>query len=146
MALDVTLEDHSDEPGTKQKAAIKVVVIEPFEVTERNDLTLKILRSIDEAQLGFEQKSVSIVFQNNKRKETGRYDLEQEEIQALIQGKMEVKDLTLKAPEVTEEATEGTGMEGMGMDASGMGAGMGMGMGMDGGMGMGGPPPMGDGD
>lgn len=146
VALDVTLEDHSDEPGTKQKAAIKVVVIEPFEVTERNDLTLKILRSIDEAQLGFEQKSVSIVFQNNKRKETGRYDLEQEEIQALIQGKMEVKDLTLKAPEVTEEATEGTGMEGMGMDASGMGAGMGMGMGMDGGMGMGGPAPMGDGD
>ncbi len=102
-SLDLSLEDHSDPPGSKQIAAIKVVVSEPFNDTERYDLVMKILRAEDEAQIGYESKTISIVFETNKRKEKARYDIEQESIQALLQAKMEVKDLTLKESEVVEE-------------------------------------------
>jgi Tfp pilus assembly protein PilN len=143
LALDVSLEDHSENPGAKQRAAIRVVVIEPFSEAERDELVLKILRAEDEAQLGFESKSIAIVFNDKKRKDRGQYDISHEELQSLIQGKSGVKDLTLKEPEVTAEETPAmTGMEGMtgeaGVGMEGMGMGMGMGMG---GMGMGGMVP-----
>ena len=101
--LDLSLEDHSDTPGSKQIAAIKVVVPEPFNETERYDLVMRILRAEDEAQIGYESKSISIVLETNKRKVKGQYDIDQENIQALLQAKMEAKDLTFKESEVTEE-------------------------------------------
>lgn len=141
--LDLSLQDNSETAGSKQAAAIKVVVSEPFDEAERYDLVMKILRAVDEAQIGYENKTVSIVFETNKRKVKGTYDIDQETNQSLLQAKMEVKDLTLKEEPVVEEeaeeetpAGEGTGTEGA-AGAEGMGS-----MDMMGGMGM--SMPMGE--
>ena len=140
--LDLSLEDHSDPPGSKQTAAIKVVVPEPFNETERYDLVMRILRAEDEAQIGYGSKSISIVFETNKRKEKGRYDLDQETIQALLQAKMEAKDLTLKESEMgeDEETDEASAAAQEALEGMGMGGGMGMmgGMGEEAGAGAGG--------
>jgi type IV pilus assembly protein PilM len=95
--LDVTLEVHAESETTKQ-AAVTVTMPEAFNEAERSNMVQDILHAVADADLGFQRCTVSIVFHNAQRKPTGRYDIEQEAMQALLQGNMQVKDLTLKPP------------------------------------------------
>ncbi len=132
--LDVSLTDHSAPPGSKQSAAIRTVVFEPFNEAEKSELVQDILNAQNDAQLGFQTVRVTIAFQNNKRQDVMRYEISQEEIQSILQGKMEVKDLTPRTDaEVLPGAEGGMGAEGMG--------GAPMGGPPMGGPPMGGPPP-----
>lgn len=127
--LDVTLDDHSDPPGSKQSGSMKVVVTEPISEAERRDIVLDILSAEGDSELGFQSRQVSIEFQSPQRTFVGRYDIADQEIELLLKGEMEVKTLVLKTD---VEPAPGAG---------GMGGDMGMGAGVP--MGMGGVPPVG---
>jgi len=57
---------------------------------------MSILHSLADADLGFSNREVDIVFQNERRQVTGSYTILEKDIQALLQGKKDVSHLTLK--------------------------------------------------
>jgi type IV pilus assembly protein PilM len=77
-------------------ALISVTVPKPFGDSETGDTVMGILRAIGDAELGFENKTVDIVFNNTMRQMTGKYSIRESDVQALLQGAMDVGQLTIK--------------------------------------------------
>jgi len=82
--------------SSKNTALIQIDVENPYDEAERTDLVMSILHSLADADLGFSNREVDIVFQNERRQVTGSYTILEKDIQALLQGKKDVSHLTLK--------------------------------------------------
>lgn len=93
--FEISLTDLSQPPGSRQLVEIRVVLPMAMGEEEQHNVIMDVLRAQNDANIGFQEKNVQIVFQNVQRMDAAKLNIKHSQIESLLQGTLEIKELTM---------------------------------------------------